>query len=91
MTTAYRTAHDTLPHKPEEGFDPFVIKGAPSVFDSSGEDAGAPACPLDDAHGLDGGAVWLRYDFRAGDRRRRTSRPPPEVIHNVQVFGRRPF
>jgi riboflavin biosynthesis pyrimidine reductase len=45
-------------------------KGAPSVFDSSGEDAGAPApirsMTLETSQVLDGGAVWLRYRLRSG-------------------------
>jgi riboflavin biosynthesis pyrimidine reductase len=40
-------------------------KGAPSVFDSSDEDAGAAApvrrMTLEQSQMLDGGAVWLRY------------------------------
>ena len=45
-------------------------KGAPSVFDSSDEDAGAaaPVCSmmLESSQVLDGGAVWLRYRVRSG-------------------------
>jgi riboflavin biosynthesis pyrimidine reductase len=40
-------------------------KGAPSIFDSAGEDAGIPApirsMTLIGTEVLDGGAVWLRY------------------------------
>src|SRR5262245_36329041 len=43
-------------------------KGAPSVFDSSEEEAGVPApvesMSLKECQVLDGGAVWLRYDIR---------------------------
>jgi hypothetical protein len=45
-------------------------KGAPSVFDCSDEDAGAPApvrsMTLESSQVLDGGAVWLRYRLRSG-------------------------
>ena len=45
-------------------------KGAPSVFDSSDEDAGTPApvcsMTLESSQVLDGGAVWLRYRLQSG-------------------------
>lgn len=45
-------------------------KGAPSVFDSSDKDAGAPApvrsMTLESSQVLDGGAVWLRYRLQSG-------------------------
>ena len=45
-------------------------KGAPSVFDSSDNDAGVPApiesMTLQSSQVLDGGAVWLRYQLRNG-------------------------
>src|SRR5216684_2401740 len=45
-------------------------KGAPSVFDSSDEDAGTPAqvesMTLQSSQVLEGGAVWLRYQLRSG-------------------------
>ena len=43
-------------------------KGAPSVFDSSDKNAGAPApiraMTLESTQVLEGGAVWLRYRLR---------------------------
>jgi riboflavin biosynthesis pyrimidine reductase len=40
-------------------------KGAPSIFDSTNEDAGTPApirsMTLESSEVLEGGAVWLRY------------------------------
>ncbi|HEV3493285.1 MAG TPA: dihydrofolate reductase family protein, partial [Reyranella sp.] len=43
-------------------------RGAPSVFDSSDEDAGVPApiesMTLQSSQVLEGGAVWLRYQLR---------------------------
>ena len=43
-------------------------KGAPSVFDSSEQDAGVPApvesMTLQSSQVLEGGAVWLRYQLR---------------------------
>src|SRR5689334_2622792 len=45
-------------------------KGAPSVFDSSDKDAGAPALvrsmTLETSRVLEGGAVWLRYRLESG-------------------------
>ena len=45
-------------------------KGAPSVFDSSEQDAGVPApiesMTLQSSQVLEGGAVWLRYQLRNG-------------------------
>ena len=45
-------------------------KGAPSVFDSSAEDAGAPApirsMTLESSGVLEDGAVWLRYRLQSG-------------------------
>jgi riboflavin biosynthesis pyrimidine reductase len=45
-------------------------KGAPSVFDSSDQDAGAPApvrsMTLESSQVLEGGAVWLRYRLQSG-------------------------
>jgi len=45
-------------------------KGAPSVFDSSDEDAGTPApvcsMTLESSQVLDGGAIWLRYRLQSG-------------------------
>ena len=45
-------------------------KGAPSVLDSSDEDAGTPApirsMTLESSQVLDGGAVWLRYRLQSG-------------------------
>jgi riboflavin biosynthesis pyrimidine reductase len=45
-------------------------KGAPSVFDSGDEDAGAPAplrsMTLESWEVLEGGAVWLRYQLQSG-------------------------
>jgi len=45
-------------------------KGAPSVFDSSGEEVGAAApvrrMTLEHSQMLDGGAVWLRYKLENG-------------------------
>jgi riboflavin biosynthesis pyrimidine reductase len=42
--------------------------GAPSVFDSSGDEAGTPApiqsLTLKSSQALQGGAVWLRYEVR---------------------------
>jgi riboflavin biosynthesis pyrimidine reductase len=44
-------------------------KGAPSVFDSSDEEAGMPArvdsMTLQSSQVLEGGAVWLRYQLRS--------------------------
>ena len=46
-------------------------KGAPSIFDSSDEDAGVAApigsMTLASCEVLEGGAVWLRYRLRNGD------------------------
>jgi riboflavin biosynthesis pyrimidine reductase len=46
-------------------------KGAPSVFDSTDEEAGLRApleqMSLESCEVLDGGAVWLRYRLRNGD------------------------
>jgi riboflavin biosynthesis pyrimidine reductase len=45
-------------------------KDAPSVFDSSDQDAGTPApvrsMTLETSQVLDGGAVWLRYRLQSG-------------------------
>ena len=45
-------------------------KGAPSAFDSSDEDASAPArirwMTLESSEVLEGGAVWLRYQIHSG-------------------------
>ena len=45
-------------------------RGAPSVFDSSDDDAGAPApvrsMTLESSQVLEGGAVWLRYQLQSG-------------------------
>src|SRR5437667_273305 len=45
-------------------------KGAPSVFDSGDEDAGAPApvrsMTLESSQVLQGAAVWLRYRLQSG-------------------------
>jgi riboflavin biosynthesis pyrimidine reductase len=45
-------------------------KGAPSVFDSSDEDAGTPApvrsMTLESSQVAEGGAVWLRYRLQSG-------------------------
>jgi riboflavin biosynthesis pyrimidine reductase len=44
-------------------------KGAPRVFDSSDDDAGAPAqvrsMTLESSEVLRGGAVWLRYQLQS--------------------------
>jgi riboflavin biosynthesis pyrimidine reductase len=45
-------------------------RGAPSIFDSSADDAGVPASidsmTLKECQVLEGGAVWLRYEIRSG-------------------------
>jgi riboflavin biosynthesis pyrimidine reductase len=53
-------------------------KGAPSVFDSHNDEAGAPApvraISLDSSEVLEGGGVWLRYRVENGLVARTTRR-----------------
>ena len=55
-------------------------KGAPSIFDSSDEDAGIAApirsMTLASCEALEGGAVWLRYRLQTYDAQQRGRGPP---------------